>query len=182
MDHSHSPDNILNVEESLNDEPVVHKRRSSVFQSKLNESKELERSQVTEDDKSVSNSNENQQLQEDTFNLEEYIIRLRNERKEWIKTLKERKMQRRSLMKKKASVESQGQLLDYSVLTEHEKAFVSVKPNYHELCKNYTKLSDINLRTRLLRTLVYKLKQDFILQMEGKLDRATKKIIKESVS
>ncbi|XP_017880677.1 uncharacterized protein LOC108625295 isoform X2 [Ceratina calcarata] len=172
MDHLHSPDNILSIEESLINEPVVQKRRSSVFQSL----------QVAEDDRTVGNSSKNPQLQEETFNLEEYIICLRNERKEWLETLKERKRQRRGLMKKKLSVESQGQHLDYSVLTEHEKAFVSAKPNYHDIYKNYKKLSDISLKTQLLRSLVYKLNRNFILQMEGRLQGATKKIIKESVS
>lgn len=119
----------------------IHKRRSSVFQSRQIIFDECE---GTEDKETVENREvikcTSNTTQEKVFNLEEYIINLRNERKEWIETLKQRKTQRKNLTKQKLCLENQEQLLDLNVLSEYEKTFVTARPSYQHICKNYEKL------------------------------------------
>lgn len=105
---------------------------------------------------------------------------MKNERKEWIDTLKQRKSQRKCLTKQKLCIENQGQTLDLSILTEFEKAFITARPNYQQICRNYKQMSDVALKISELQSIVYKLNEKFILQMEDKLHKLTDKIIEMS--
>ncbi|KOC65974.1 hypothetical protein WH47_12773 [Habropoda laboriosa] len=181
MDNLHSSD-VPNGEKDSN-EKVIRKRRSSVFQSRASTFNECEGVSFGETAKAVDAvKNTSEVLQEENFNLKEYIMCLKNEREEWIDTLKQRKAQRKNLTKEKLHFESQGQLLDLSILTDCEKAFIRSKPNYQYICRNYKKLLDITVKLSVLHNKVYKLNQRFISQMEGKLHRITEKVIEISRS
>ncbi|PBC30558.1 uncharacterized protein LOC107997022 [Apis cerana] len=182
MDNIYSLD-TSHVEKDLEYKKSIHKRRSSVFQSRqiifdeCEGTEDKETVENREDIKCVSNT-----TQEKVFNLEEYIINLRNERKEWIETLKQRKTQRKNLTKQKLCLENQEQLLDLNILSEYEKTFVTARPSYQHICKNYEKLSDMLVKLSVLYNLAYKLNQRFISQMERRLCKITDKIIKISES
>lgn len=120
--------------------------------------------------------------QEKLFNLEKYIIDLRNERKKWIDTLKQRKIQRKNLTSQKLHLENQGQSLDFNILAEFGKTFVRAQPNYQHIYRNYTELLNMIKRILMLHNLTYKLNQKFILQMEKRLNNVTDKIIEISRS
>ncbi|CAK9812889.1 hypothetical protein ANTQUA_LOCUS7442 [Anthophora quadrimaculata] len=179
MDNLHLID-VQNAEKDLN-EKIIRKRRSSIFQSRATTFNECEGASGTETEKAVDVEDAtkcaSKVSQEKTFNLKEYIMCLKNERKEWIDTLKQRKAQRKSLKKQKLSLENQGQLADLNILTDYQRAFVTAKPNYQYICRNYKKLSDVTVKLSILDGKVYKLNQRFISQMEKKLHRITGKVI-----
>lgn len=114
--------------------------------------------------------------------MEQYICRLRNERKEWIETFRQRKAERKSLTKKKLRLESQGQPVDLTVLTDSEEAFVMARPNYQSICKNNKRLTEMTLKVSILNQTVYKLNQRFISQMEKRVGKITEKIMEMSES
>lgn len=121
-------------------------------------------------------------LDREEFNLQEYIISLRGERKQWIETLRQRRIERKNLAKQKLCLETQGQTLDLSFLTEKEKVFLAARPNYQQICKNYKKLSDVTVKISMLQNTVSKLNQRFITDVEEHVHKVTDKIIKESGS
>lgn len=126
----------------------------------------------------ASNKNEEDtQTGAETFDLEEYIEKLKQERKDWLQEYKKRKIQRKNLTKQKAIAESQGQLLDVNILTEFERAFIKARPNYEYICKNSQKLSDVALKISTLSQLVHKLNQRFMEKMENNISRASRDII-----
>ncbi|CAK9810414.1 hypothetical protein ANTPLA_LOCUS6579 [Anthophora plagiata] len=181
MDDLHLLD-VTNAEKDSN-EKIVRKRRSSIFQSRATtfnecEGGETEKAVDAEDATKCAST----VSQEETFNLKEYIMCLKNERKEWIDTLKQRKAQRKILKKQKLCLEDQGQLVDLNILTDCERAFVTAKPNYQCICRNYKKLSDVTVKLSILHGKVYKLNQRFISEMGKKLRRITKKVIEISGS
>lgn len=96
--------------------------------------------------------------------------------------MKQRKTQRKNLTKQKLCLENQEQLLDLNILSEYEKTFVTARPSYQHICKNYEKLSDMLVKLSVLYNLAYKLNQRFISQMERRLCKITDKIIKISES
>ncbi|EFN89382.1 uncharacterized protein LOC105185314 [Harpegnathos saltator] len=122
----------------------------------------------------------NNQTDAGIFNLEEYIKKLKQERKDWQQEYKNRKIQRKNLAKEKTIMESQGQLLDINILTESERAFITARPDYEYICKNGQKLSDVALKISILSRLVHKLNQRFMENMENNMSRAVKDIIKMS--
>ncbi|XP_071856728.1 uncharacterized protein [Bombus fervidus] len=180
MDHFHSVD-ASHSEKNSECTKTVHKRRSSVFQSRTITFNEYEGTQCVEDEKTVDAEDVIKCVSkispEKPIDLEEYIINLRNERKEWIETLKQRKVQRKNLAKQKLYSENGGQLLDLNVLAEYEKAFVTARPNYQHIYRNYKKLSDVVAKTSVLYNLTYKLNQRFVRQMERRLCKVNDKII-----
>ncbi|KAK9310697.1 hypothetical protein QLX08_000024 [Tetragonisca angustula] len=185
MDNSHFMD-ALHLENDLKYTKSIHKRRSSVFQSRTIAFDEHEDIQCAE---GAKDADDNERIkcvseisQEKPFNLEKYIINLRNERKEWINTLKQRKIQRKNLASQKLHLENQGQSLDCNILAEFEKTFVRAQPNYQHIYRNYKDLSAMIKKISMLRNLTYKLNQRFILQMEKRLNKVTDKIIETSRS
>ncbi|XP_076755194.1 uncharacterized protein LOC143425981 [Xylocopa sonorina] len=181
MDNIYSLNVSNDSEKDRKYEKTVHKRRSSVFQHRSNTLDQRGENEEVVDIGNVEKCASNES-QEEPFNLEKYIISLRNERKEWIETLKQRKVQRRHLAKQKLRLEKEGEYLDLSVLTKRDKAFITARPNYQYICKNYKKLSDTAGKISVLHNLVYRLNQRFILQMEEKVNRITDKIIAISKS
>lgn len=167
------------LEKDSKNAKIVHKRRSSIFQNRVISFDELKENEKFEDVDGAASDAQTISRKE-LFNLEEYIIHLKNERKEWIDTLKQRKSQRKCLTKQKLCIENQGQTLDLSILTEFEKAFITARPNYQQICRNYKQMSDVALKISELQSIVYKLNEKFILQMEDKLHKLTDKIIEMS--
>ncbi|XP_076654780.1 uncharacterized protein LOC143360096 [Halictus rubicundus] len=165
----------------LNHEKAVQKRRSSIFYSRV-----IAFDQCEEDEKPVDNNDikacASETPEVEVFDLEQYIHRLKNERTEWIKTWKQRKAERKSLTKKKLQLESQGQPVDLTALTDSEKAFVVARPNYQSICKKNKKLKETMLKVLMLHQMVYKLNQRFILKMEKRVSKIKGKIIEMSES
>ncbi|XP_003708220.2 uncharacterized protein LOC100880510 [Megachile rotundata] len=167
------------LEKDSKNAKIIHKRRSSIFQNRVISFDECKENEKFEDIQGATSCRQTISRKEH-FNLEEYIINLRNERKEWIETLKQRKSQRKCLSKQKLCIENQGQTLDLNVLTEFEKAFITARPNYQQICRNYKKMSDVALKISELQSIVYKLNEKFILQMEDRLHKVTDRIIEMS--
>ena len=171
------------LEKDSNYTKIVHKRRSSIFHTHVIPSDECKGTSFTENEKSTGTQDAAEcahTTAEEPFNLDKYIINLKNERKEWIETLKQRKAQRKILTKQKLCIENQGQVIDLNVLTESERAFVMARPNFQEICKNHKKILDVTLKVSELRSIVHKLNEKFILQMEERLQKLTDKIIEIS--
>lgn len=121
-------------------------------------------------------------MQEEAFNLEEYINGLRNEREEWIRTFKRRKAEQKSLTKHKLRLESEGQPLDVNILPDSERTFVIARPDYQHICKSNKRLSERTLRVSVLNQMANVLNQRFIFQMEKRLGKVTEKVIQTSDS
>ncbi|KZC13287.1 PREDICTED: uncharacterized protein LOC107191395 [Dufourea novaeangliae] len=180
MDNFSSPE-ASHSEKLLKHENAVHKRRSSIFQSRITVFDECEGNE-----KSLENHDTNKYVSKtpevEGFNLELYIRNLKEERKEWIETLRQRKAERKSLKKQKLRLENQGKSVDLITLSDSEKAFVTSRPDYQSICKSNKRLTEMALKVSILHHMVYKLNQRFILRMEKKLCRVTKKVIETSES
>ncbi|XP_053986902.1 uncharacterized protein LOC128880640 [Hylaeus volcanicus] len=186
MDNLNQSD-VSNSEKVLQEEKAVYKRRSLVFQSRMSTFDAYEGAQHIQGEKSVDSGDTTEcpsKIQQETaFNLEEYIKSLREERKEWIETYKQRKAERRKLKKQKLYLDTEGgQPLDLSILSDSEKAFVTARPNYMLICKNNQKLTVTTSKISLLNQMIYELNERFILQMEKRLRKVTDKIIETSES
>ncbi|XP_035722166.1 uncharacterized protein LOC118441622 [Vespa mandarinia] len=187
MDNSIVPD-ILNLDTEELSDKVTCKRRSLVFQSrtsKLFTDEETDQARNLENEDFLEINKSKRQCVEDVtkkenFDLQKYINDLRQERKLWQSTLKERKSKRRILSKQKSVLEEQGQNLDTKALSDSERSFLSASPNYEYICENSQKLSDMALKIILLNELVFKLNERFMLRMKEKLNKTTKKIIEMS--
>ncbi|XP_020300084.1 uncharacterized protein LOC109863861 [Pseudomyrmex gracilis] len=169
-------------------EKIVSKRRSSIFHTKT-----LACDEDKDDTKYSGNRNEilinqvsdksrecNEHNTTKTFNLEEYIERLREERKNWQREYKDRRTQRKNLLKQKASLEGQGQIIDINALTERERNFLLTRPNYEHICKNSQKLLDTAIKLSTLGELVNTMHIRFMKKMENNILATTKSIIKMS--
>ncbi|XP_014476712.1 PREDICTED: uncharacterized protein LOC106745533 [Dinoponera quadriceps] len=170
------------LDEERKSEKIV-KRRSSVFrrQSVLFDRQESGHEILNSGIGFVSGKNkEDAQADAETFNLEKYIEKLKQERKDWLQEYRNRRIQRKNLTKQKAIVEKQRQLLDMNILTDSERAFVKARPNYEYICNNSRKLPDLALRISMLSQLVCKLDKRFMEKMESNISRATKKLIEMS--
>lgn len=113
----------------------------------------------------------------EAFHLGEYIEKLKREQIDWEEEYRKRRARRKDLTKQKAIAESQGQFLDIDRLTESEKAFVRMRPNYEDICKNMQKLSNVALKISILNQMVHNSHQKFTERMESNISRATRDII-----
>ncbi|XP_076673677.1 uncharacterized protein LOC143371912 [Andrena cerasifolii] len=167
-------------------ERVVYKRRSSIFRGRTIVFDEDKGTQLTRSDKCTDTDagaeRASEASQEEAFNLEEYINGLRNEREEWIGTFRRRKAEQKSLTKHKLRLESEGQPLDVNILSDSERTFVIARPDYQNICKSNKRLSERTLRVSVLNQMTNALNQRFILQMEKRLGKVTKKVIQTSDS
>lgn len=114
----------------------------------------------------------------ETFNLKEYVGKLKQERKDWQQEYKNRKIRRKNLAKQKINLEKQGQPLDINILTESERVFLMSRPNYEHMCKSSKNLSNMALKISILNQLVCKLNKQFMKKMEDNISRATRDVIK----
>ncbi|XP_014601667.1 PREDICTED: uncharacterized protein LOC106785573 [Polistes canadensis] len=187
MDNSVLPDALDLDTEEISDK-VTCKRRSLVFHSRtsklfideeLNEVRNLENDDLLSDNK-CKRQRVKDITGKESFNLQEYINDLKQERKLWQLKLKERKSKRRILTKQKSALENLGQNLDYKALSDSERSFLLAKPNYDYIYENSQKLSNRSLKVILLNELMFKLNDKFIIRMQEKLDKITKKIIEIS--
>ncbi|XP_032672828.1 uncharacterized protein LOC116844852 [Odontomachus brunneus] len=171
---------VSHLDEEYRSAKIIHKRRSSIFCRQ-----NITFNQQENDNKITTNKTElaSNEYEEDTqtgvesFDLEKYIEKLKQERKDWQQEYKKRKSQRKNLTKQKAIAESQGQLLDLNILTKSERAFIRARPNYEYICKNSQKLSDVALKISTLSQVVNKLNQRFMEKMENNISRASRDII-----
>lgn len=130
--------------------------------------------------KLISNVDQEEYMDIKTFNLKEYIEKLRQERKDWQQEYKNRKNQRKTLIKRKANIQAQGQTLDMTVLTESERAFLVARPNYEHICGNSQRLLDVALKISTISQLVQSLNERFVDRMENNISIATRNIIEIS--
>ncbi|KAF7400603.1 uncharacterized protein V1477_017273 [Vespula maculifrons] len=187
MDNSIVPDPLNLDTEELFDK-VTCKRRSLVFQSRTSKlfiDEEIDQARNLENEDFVSINKCKRQCVEDVtrtenFDLQKYIRDLKQERKLWQSTLKERKSKRRVLSKQKSVLETLGENLDSKALSDSERSFLSASPNYEYIYENSQKLSDTALKITLLNELVFKLNERFMTRMKEKLDKTTKKVIEMS--
>lgn len=179
---------ILNTSQSEMEEPcdkVIYKRRSSIFQSRVskgivNEETDKPQNLNNYDCPSIDNCKRQRvehERREENFDLQKYISNLKQERKMWLTTLQERKLERRLLAKQKSSLEEVGQNLDIKVLSDSERSFLSAHPNYEYIYESSNKLSNVAFKTMFLNELAYKLNDKFMLRMREKLFKATRQIV-----
>ncbi|XP_033326777.1 uncharacterized protein LOC117220676 [Megalopta genalis] len=177
----HCDSDASHLEIPLNSDRVIHKRRSSVFQSRIVDFDQCEENQNSMDNDDMKHY-ASKTLQEDDFDFEQYIHNLKNERKQWITMLKQRKSERKRLLNQKLRLESQRQPFDLTVLTDSERAFVLARPNYQNIYENNKKLREKTVKLSILNQMVYRVNQKFISRMEVGLRKITEKIIEKTKS
>lgn len=84
------------------------------------------------------------------------------------------------MTKEKASMEMEGQTLDINILSDSERAFLSKRPDYEYICKNSKKLLNVALKISMLNQLIHKLNVRFVEEMESKISKATRTLVKMS--
>lgn len=188
---------VSDAEKVAEDERRIHKRRSLVFQTRRSsthteadggkeprDEKEAKvRAEVDEDSRRKDEEEgRDENLEEERFELADYVERLRRERKLWIETWRQRKAERKILTGRKSSAEARGQCFEVNVLSDSQRAFVLARPNYEEISQDRRKLIAVAMKVAALNRLARKLNQRFISQMEEKLYDVTKRIIKMSDS
>ncbi|XP_018055205.1 PREDICTED: uncharacterized protein LOC108691804 [Atta colombica] len=172
---------VSNFNEDFKSEKTIYKRRSSVFHARFSTARDHQ-----DDNEVIINGNGPNQKEcnakdaVEAFKLREYIDKLRQERKDWQQEYRNRKTQRKNLIKQKTSTEGQGQILDINVLTEAERAFVLTRPNYEHICKNSQKLLDVALKISKLSQHVHKLNEKFMERMKDNISKATANVIEIS--
>ncbi|KAG7197867.1 hypothetical protein KM043_001678 [Ampulex compressa] len=174
------------LEDQQEAEKVSYKRRSSIFQTRVINFKRC----AEEDAESDENLREKLESREEyildevkeqgTFNLSQYVESLRKERKLWQERWKERKSQRRNLVKQKARMEEEGQSLDLNLLSDAERVFVASRPNYEHIHKNTKRLTNVASKIIILNQLVQRLNQRFTSKLEEETYNFTRQIIKIS--
>ncbi|XP_012269770.1 uncharacterized protein LOC105694034 [Athalia rosae] len=125
-----------------------------------------------------ADNHENNASTEQPFDLEKYINRLEHERSMWKQTLLERKRQYKSLLKQSTNQQQHEQDLDLSVLSENERTFLLVRPNYEHICVKANNLSTLAAEITILNDHVTHLHNRSILRAQKKLDNLTSKVMK----
>lgn len=173
-------DDTSHFNKECKSEKTVYKRRSSIFHTRVDQSKDNEGSPGNRFSSSKVNKESIAENETETFNLKKYIEELRQERKDWQKEYKSRKTQRKNLAKQKTSLEKQGQAFDISILTESDRVFLLTRPNYELICQNSQKTLDAALKISLLGQHIQKLNKKFMEKMESNISTTTKNVIKLS--
>ncbi|XP_070165797.1 uncharacterized protein [Polyergus mexicanus] len=174
---------ISHFDKEHKSEKTVYKRRSSIFQTRIITYDQTKGNEGTSNENRFSPNKVNEEYiiqNDEAFNLKEYIEKLKQERKDWQKEYKNRKIQRKNLTKQKTSVEGQGQIFDINILTESDRVFLSTRPNYEHICQNSRKTLDAALKISTLSQHIYKLNKKFMEKMENNISTATKNVIKLS--
>ncbi|XP_050453289.1 uncharacterized protein LOC126852493 [Cataglyphis hispanica] len=164
-------------------EKAVYKRRSSIFQTRIATCDQTKGNEGTSNKNRFSPNKVNKECivqNDETFNLKEYIEKLKQERKDWQKEYKNRKIQRKNLTKQKTSVAEQGQVFDINVLTESDRVFLLTCPDYEHICQNSRKTLDAALKISTLSQHIQKLNKKFMEKMENNISIVTKNVIKLS--
>lgn len=151
-------------------------RNTRIYEYPLSDSNEVTNNKTGH---VLNKDEENTQADAEAFDLEEYIEKLQQERKNWEQEYRNRKSQRKNLTKRKAIVESQRQSLNLNILTESERAFILARPNYENICKKSQKLPEVVLKISALSKMVHKLNQEFMETIENNISRATRDIIEK---
>ncbi|XP_012285327.1 uncharacterized protein LOC105702380 [Orussus abietinus] len=161
----------------------VKKRRSSIYKRRsithtikdTNAVTSVDHDEKSEDCERIDNIAKRKE--DESVELKKYIDKLRCERKNWQETLSERRRQRRTLLKKKAQLEHSKRFVDLSKLSDSERTWISHRPNYEQICRNSKKLVIMAVRVSILNQYITKLIHRFLLNMNQKIDNATKRII-----
>ncbi|XP_046739726.1 uncharacterized protein LOC124407535 [Diprion similis] len=111
------------------------------------------------------------------FDIEKYIADLEEERKIWKQTLLDRKRQHKSISKQTSNLQRCEQDLDLNVLSESERTFLLVRPNYEHICEKAKKLRIMAAETRIFCNQMTHLHNQCMLRARRKLDALTTKII-----
>jgi len=121
-----------------------------------------------------------EEIQKKFCNLNKYMEKLIQERKDWHQEYQNRKSQRKNLIKQKASTEIQGQILDLNLLTESDRAFLRNRPNYENYWKNNRELLHMTTKISMLSERVNNATEKFMKNMQDSISRTGKKLIKIS--
>ncbi|KAM0735871.1 hypothetical protein ACS0PU_009832 [Formica fusca] len=174
---------ISHFDKERKSEKTVYKRRSSIFHTRIITCDQTKDNEGTSNENRFSPNKVNEECiiqNDEAFNLKEYIEKLKQERKDWQKEYKNRKIQRKNLTKQKTSVEEQGQVFDINILTESDRVFLLTRPDYEHICQNSRKTLDAALKISTLSQHIHKLNKKFMEKMENNISTATKNVIKLS--
>nr|XP_046472734.1 uncharacterized protein LOC124214485 [Neodiprion pinetum] len=111
------------------------------------------------------------------FDIEKYIVDLEEERKIWKETLLDRKRQYKSISKQTSNLQCCKQEVDLNVLSESERTFLLVRPNYEHICEKAKKLCIMADETRIYYNQMTHLHNQCMLKARRRLDALTTKII-----
>ncbi|KAK0180038.1 hypothetical protein PV327_005721 [Microctonus hyperodae] len=158
---------------------IINKRRSSIFQRR-SITRHAQDNVVDTCGNETEIANDESQVQpvpeeENKFDLNAYIMCLKNEREEWRKTLSERKSQRRRLTKQELNIGNECEL-DLTVLTNCERSFLSSRPNYHQILKNVNNLVPLAVKIATLNSHINHLHENLRIIMKEKIIESTKQI------
>ncbi|KAF7989432.1 hypothetical protein HCN44_008106 [Aphidius gifuensis] len=160
---------LSNNENSVDDtsEAKIDKHRSIIFQRRS-------LAPIQQQDE-VSNEN-NETTNEQTFDIIEYIQKLKNEREIWTKTLRERKSKFRRIDKKIRN-HMNNTNLDLSILSDEQKKYIQSKPNYEKISSNINNLIDVAVKETIINETINHLKKNLDEQIKRDINLYTKKII-----
>lgn len=114
---------------------------------------------------------------EPLFDLRRYIDDVKRERTEWKQTLQDRKRQYKSTLKHMTRTKQGEQDVDLSALSETERNFLLVRPNYEHICEKAKKLAILASEVSIMQEHVTHLHKRCLLRAEKKLDDLTTRII-----
>lgn len=109
--------------------------------------------------------------------MQKYINDLKQERKEWKRTFRQRERQHKALLKQTTNMHQREQELDLNVLSESERSFLLSRPNYEHIYEKAKKLGLMALETKLLNEHVMHLHKQHMLRAQKKLDDLTTRVI-----
>ncbi|XP_051158643.1 uncharacterized protein LOC127280004 [Leptopilina boulardi] len=170
----------ITVEETPDDRPKdSRKRRSSIFQRRSilftdvnSVSEDLEETKIEKS--SISPVKQNA---EETFDLQAYNDKLKEEIAAWHDVMKERQNEYKKLMKKRAEVKKNGQEVDLTLLSEDERKFFESRPNLDLLMSNVKELMDVTMQNVILNQHCSQRYEYLQFLLEEKMNEAKKKII-----
>ncbi|XP_011506218.1 PREDICTED: uncharacterized protein LOC105368791 [Ceratosolen solmsi marchali] len=129
-------DNKTNKRRSL-----VFKRRSILYEQDL---ENVGETGVVHEAKKLKFEDVNQ------FDIKKYIETLNEEDRKWREVYAKRKSRVQDLIKHNKHKEQAGQILDINFLSDHQRAFLALKPDYKEFNKNVFQLQAIATKVMFL--------------------------------
>ncbi|XP_058803471.1 uncharacterized protein LOC131671225 [Phymastichus coffea] len=170
-------ENLLN---SPTSNQKVNKRRSSVFkrQSLVSKDQDLEITNLTEEASHESKKfkTHNKHEQQEIFNIKVYIDNLKKEDKSWRDEYLKRKYQVQELLKRDKNHEFI-QTINNICLSDSERAFLSMKPDYDEFNNNLLQLHALATKVVYFNLCSENFRYKSSLKLQNDFDDAKYRII-----
>lgn len=130
-----------------------------------------------DDNSSPPKENRDSQTAAETFDLQAYVDKLKEEISDWRDVIKERQNEYKKLMKKKSKLKKKGQEVDLNLLSADERKFFENRPNLDLLMSNTRELMDMTVKTVVLHQ-HYIQRYEYLQSLcERKMNEAKEKLI-----